>query len=46
MKKYFDKYELLISILLIIVYLATNSYCLNEFGITDYRNSICNIFLS
>lgn len=46
MKKYFDKYELLISILLIIIYLATNSYCLNEFGITDYRNSICNIFLS
>lgn len=46
MKKYFEKYELVISILLIIVYLVTNSYCLNEFGITDYRNSICNMLLS
>lgn len=46
MKKYFEKHETLISILLIAVYLLTNSYCMDKFGLTDYRSFMVNLFLS
>ena len=45
MKEYFEKHETLISILLIIVYILSNSYCINYFGITDYRTTIVNYIL-
>ena len=46
MKKYFEKYETLISILLIIIYIISNSYCMQNFGTTDYRTTIVNFILS
>lgn len=46
MSKYFEKYEFLISILLIIVYIVTNSFCLQKYGIYDYRCMLINIVLS
>ena len=46
MKKYFEKHETLISILLIVIYIITNSYCLQNYGITDYRTTLVNIALS
>jgi len=46
MKEYFEKHETLISILLIVIYLITNSYCMQNFGITDYRATILNFALS
>ena len=46
MSKYFKKYELLISILLIIVYIVANSFCLTKFSIYDYRSILVNIGLS
>lgn len=46
MKKYFEKHETLISIVLIVLYIITNSYCLQNYGITDYRTTLINIVLS
>jgi len=46
MKKIFDKNETLFCILLILVYILINSYCIQNFGITDYRSTIINSVLS
>ena len=46
MKKYFEKFETIISISLIIVYILLNSYSLNTFGITSYKTTIINLILS
>lgn len=46
MKKIFDKYETLICILLIIIYVVSNSYCMQNFGLTDYRSTIINTIFS
>ena len=46
MKKYFEKHETLFSILLIIIYLVTNSFCLNNYGSKDFRTMLLNIVLS
>lgn len=46
MKKIFDKYETAICLLLIIIYIVSNSYCVQHFGITDYRTVIINSGLS
>lgn len=46
MKEYLEKHETLISISLIITYLVTNSYCIQNFGNTDYRTTIVNLILS
>lgn len=46
MKEYFYKHETLITILLICSYLILNSYCMQNFGITDYRTTILNFLLS
>ena len=46
MKKIFKKYETLFCILLIIVYIVVNSYCIQNFGIEDYRSTIINTIFS
>ena len=46
MQKYFEKHETAISILLIVIYILTNSFCMQNFGETDYRSVIVNSILS
>ena len=46
MKKHFEKHEPLLTFSLIIIYILSNSYCMQNFGLTDYRTSIINIILS
>ena len=46
MKKIFEKYETLFCILLIIVYIVVNSYCIQNFGIEDYISTIINTIFS
>ncbi len=46
MRKQFEKYETLITILLIILYVVINSYCMQNFGLTDYRSTIINTVFS
>lgn len=46
MKKFFEKHEFLICMLLIIIYIISNSYCMQNFGIEDYRSTIVNTIIS
>lgn len=46
MDKKIIKHETLISIILIIIYILFNSYCVNNFGINDFRTIIINLLLS
>lgn len=46
MKKIFDKHETLICILLIILYVVINSYCMQNFGLGDYRSTVINTIFS
>ncbi|MBQ6695146.1 MAG: CPBP family intramembrane metalloprotease [Lachnospiraceae bacterium] len=46
MKKIFEKHESLICILLIVFYVVINSYCMQNFGLTDYRSAIINTIFS
>jgi len=46
MKKIFNKYEPLFCIVLIIVYILVNSYCIQNFGITSYKSTIINTIFS
>lgn len=46
MKKIFEKHESLICILLIVFYVVINSYCMQNFGLTDYRSAIINSIFS
>ena len=46
MPKKIEKHETIITIALIIIYLVSNSFCLNTFGSNDYRTAIFNILLS
>ena len=46
MKKIFEKHETLFCILLIVVYVVVNSYCIQNFGIEDYRSTIINTIFS
>jgi len=46
MKKIFEKHETLFCILLIVVYILINSYCIQNFGIEDYRSTIINTIFS
>lgn len=43
---FFKKHELLICMLLIIIYIVSNSYCMQNFGIEDYRSTIINTVIS
>ena len=46
MIKVFEKNETLICMLLIVVYIISNSYCVQNFGIEDYRTTIVNTMIS
>ena len=46
MEKIFKKNELLFCILLIVIYILINSFCMQEFGLTDYRTTIINTIFS
>lgn len=46
MKKIFEKHETLFCILLIVAYVVVNSYCVQNFGIADYRSTIINTTFS
>ena len=46
MRKLFDKNETLISILLIVIYLISNSFCLYNFGIYNYKTFLVNFILT
>ena len=46
MRKYFEKHETLCSILLIVIYVVVNSYCMKNFGYTSYISTIINTILS
>ena len=46
MKKIFEKHETLFCIILIVVYILVNSYCMQNFGTEDYRSTIINTIFS
>lgn len=46
MKKAFKKHETLFCILIIITYVVINSYCVQNFGTTDYRSVVINTIIS
>jgi len=46
MKKLFKKHETLFCIVLIVIYISVNSYCMQNFGIEDYRSTIINTIFS
>lgn len=46
MKKTFEKHETLFCILLIILYVVINSYCMQNFGINSYKSTIVNTLFS
>ena len=46
LNKLFEKYETLTCMILIILYIVINSFCMQNFGITDYRSTIINTIFS
>ena len=46
MIKIFEKYETIFCILLIILYILVNSFCIQNFGVVDYRSLIINTIFS
>ena len=46
MNKLFEKHETLFCILLIVIYVVLNSYCIQNFGVVDYRSTIINTVFS
>lgn len=46
MNKLFEKHETLFCILLIVIYVVLNSYCIQNFGAADYRSTIINTVFS
>ena len=46
MKNFFEKHETFVCILLIILYIVINSFCLQNFGVEDYRSTIINTIFS
>lgn len=46
MEKVFKKHETLFCILLILIYIIINSYCIQNFGITNYKSAIINTIFS
>ena len=45
-KRLFEKHETPMCILLIILYVALNSYCMQNFGVEDYRSALINTVFS
>lgn len=46
LKKFFEKHETPMCILLIVLYVIINSFCVQNFGITDYRSTVINTAFS
>ncbi len=46
MKKIFEKHESMICIILIVVYVIANSYCMQNWGLENYRSTIINTIFS
>ena len=46
MKKLFERHETLCCIMLIVIYILVNSFCMQNFGIEDYRSTIINTIFS
>ena len=46
MQKIFEKHETFMCILLIVLYIVINSFCMQNFGIADYRSTIINTIFS
>lgn len=46
MKKIFEKHESVMCIAIIILYVVTNSYCMQNFGLEDYRSTVINTIFS
>ena len=46
MRKIFEKYEMLFCMMLIVIYILLNSYCIQNFGTEDYRSAIINTIFS
>ena len=46
MKKIIEKHENMVCYLLIAIYVVVNSYCMQNFGLTDYRSAIINTLFS
>lgn len=46
MKKIFEKYETLFCMVLIAVYILVNSYCIQNFGVENYKSAIINTIFS
>ena len=46
MKKIFERYETLFCIMLIVIYILVNSYCIQNFGVEDYKSTIINTVYS
>jgi len=46
MKRLFEKHETLFCILLIILYVGVNGFCVQNFGVTDYRSTLINTAFS
>lgn len=46
MKNFYEKHETIVCIALIILYIIINSFCVQNFGITDYRSAIINTCFS
>lgn len=46
MKKIFEKHETLFCILLIVIYVLVNSFCVQNFGVEDYKSTIINTIFS
>ena len=46
MKKLFERHEILFCLVLIVIYILVNSYCMQNFGIEDYKSAIINTIFS
>ena len=46
MTNFFEKHELLVCMLLIIIYVVSNSYCMQNFGVEDYRTVVVNTIIT
>ena len=46
MKEFFEKHEVLITFGLIIIYIISNSMCMQNFGVADYRSVLVNFILT
>ena len=46
LKRFFEKHETLMCILLIALYIVINAFCVNSFGSDDYRSALINTAFS